>query len=349
MKEQDNEEMENNDNENNTQKDITNKNDVINNTNQNKNDVNNEKEKENEKNKNSIKILQNNNLSQNIKEEKENTILLVKSKIKELKDNYKFYLQYHDILFNMINYLEKLTYEKISNSINDSFKYLTFFETSSEIYSKFAEQIKQSNDIIMSSKKIPKMNDNFLLEVMQNTQNIIYLNLSKISDGLKKNIISNGPFSKFQEKIKKIDSIKRQQIVKYYDIEEKKKNLGKKYEKNYAKLFEIFLKEKDKNNNNDEINISLVDYPDLIYIIKDLLDDINKIILEINLYVIDTKDALYSINHLFVEINDLVRDSVLIYIQESKNIFNIDVTKNFEKIQKYFKKLDEILKKKCLN
>ena len=42
-----------------------------------------------------------------------------------------------------------------------------------------------------------------------------------------------------------------------------------------------------------------------------------------------------------MEINDLVRDSVLIYIQESKNIFNIDVTKNFEKIQKYFKKLDE--------
>ena len=337
MKEQDNEELIENENknENNKEKDITYKNDVINDTSHNQNDDKNEKNK----------ILQNNNHNQNKKEEKENTILLVKSKINELKENYNFYRQYHDILFNMINYLEKLAYEKISNSINDSFNYLTFFETSSEIYSKFAEQIKQSNDIIMSSKKLPKMNDNFLLEIMQNTQNIIYLNLSKISNGLKNNIISKGPFSKFQEKIKKIDSIKRQQIIKYYDIEEKKKNLEKKYEKKYSKLFYVFSQDKEHNNknniNNDELNISLIDYPDLICIIKDLLDDINKIIVGINLYVIDTKDALYSINHLFVEINDLIRDSVLIYIQESKNNFNIDVTKNFEKIQNYYKKLDE--------
>jgi hypothetical protein len=205
MKEQDNEELIDNENknENNKEKDITYKNDVINDTSHNQNDDKNEKNK----------ILQNNNHNQNKKEEKENAILLAKSKIKELKENYNFYLQYHDILFNMINYLEKLAYEKISNSINDSFNYLTFFETSSEIYSKFAEQIKQSNDIIMSSKKLPKMNDNFLLEIMQNTQNIIYLNLSKISNGLKNNIISKGPFSKFQEKIKKIDSIERQQII----------------------------------------------------------------------------------------------------------------------------------------
>ena len=190
----------------------------------------------------------------------------------------------------------------------------------------------------MSSKQLPKMNDNFLLEVMQNTQNTLYLHLSKLSNSLKQNIIANGPFSKFQEKINKIESIKKKQQKKFNEIDEMKKKLEYKYTKSYEKLFESFMEEKQENKDNNNL---IIDSPDFICVIKDLLDDINKIILEINLFIIDTKDALYSINHLFVEINNLVRDSVLIYIQESKSIFNIDVTKNFEEIQKYYKKLDE--------
>lgn len=240
----------------------------------------------------------------------------------------------------MINYLEKLTYEKLSNSIRDSCNYLSFFQETSDIYTKFAEEIKKSNDIIMSSKKLPKMNDNILLEAMQNTQNFIQLNLSKISNGLKQNIISNGPFSKYQEKVNKIETIKNNQSKKFVEIEEKSKNLEKKYKNSYEKLIEEFSKEKN-NNNLEEKDISLVDYPDLIYIIKDLLDDINLLIVEINLFIVDLKDSFHSINCLFIEINDLVKDSVLIYIQESKNIFNIDVTKNFEQIKKYYKNIQD--------
>ena len=271
-------------------------------------------------------------------EEDDNSTLIVKSKIKELKDNYNFYIKYYEILFNMIKYLEELTYEKIANSINDSANYISFFNTSSGIYSNFAEQIKKSKEIITSSKKLPKMNDSILYEVMENTQNIIHLNLSKISDGLKQNIIANGPFAKYQEKISKIESIKKEHFLKINEIEDKNKNVVQKYAKSYETLFEIFSQEK---NNNEDINNSLVDFPDLIFIKKDLLDEINDLILQINLFTIDAKDSLYSINVLFVEINNLVRDSVLIYIQESKNIFNIDVTKNFEKIQKYYKSLED--------
>ena len=309
--------------------------------NNNNNSENKEQQKIEEENTN---ILSNNKeniiINENVNEEKEKSISTFKSKINELKKNYNFYIKYRDILFSMIDYLEKLTYEKLNNSIRDSCNYLTFFQETSDIYTKFAEEIKKSNDIIMSSKKLPKMNDNILLEAMQNTQNFIQLNLSKISNGLKQNIISNGPFSKYQEKVNKIETIKNNQSKKFVEIEEKSKNLEKKYKNLYEKLIEEFSEEKN-NNNLGEKNISLVDYPDLIYIIKDLLDDINLLIVEINLFIVDLKDSFHSINCLFIEINDLVKDSVLIYIQESKNIFNIDVTKNFEQIQKYYKNLEE--------
>ena len=313
---------------------------------ENENKESKEREKIKEENSNYLPNNGENNIIKgNINDIKEESTSIVKSKIKELKNNYNFYVKYRDILFNMINYFEKLTYEKLSNSIKDSCNYLSFFQETSDIYSKFAEEIKKSNNIIMSSKKLPKMNDNILLEAMQNTQNIIQLNLSQISNGLKKNVISNGPFSKYQEKVNKIESIKYNQSKKFDEIETKNKNLEKKYKNSYEKLLEQFSQEKNnKDNSNGDLedkNISLVDYPDLIYVIKDLLDDINQLIVEINLFIIDLKDNLHSINCLFIEINDLVKDSVLIYIQESKNIFNIDVTKNFEQIQKFYKNLEE--------
>lgn len=110
----------------------------------------------------------------------EETISTIKLKIKELKNNYNFYIHYHDILFKIIRHLEDLTYEKITNSVQDSFNYLSFFKNSSELYSKFAEQIKNSNKIITSIAEKPKMNNNFLNEVMQTTQDIFLSKFIKI-------------------------------------------------------------------------------------------------------------------------------------------------------------------------
>ena len=289
----------------------------------------------------------------------EETISSIKSKIKELKNNYNFYIHYHDLLFKIIRNLENLTYEKITNSVQDSFNYLSFFKNCSELYSKFAEQIKNSNKIITSTTEKPKMNDNFLCDVMQTTQNIFYQNLLKFSTGLKTNIIAKGPLSKLHEKTNKIEVIKKVHYKKFNTIIDKKKKFEKKYN-SYQKLFDSFLPEensninnddnKNNNNNNNNNNIvnnninktpKLVDSPDFVYIIKDLMDGINKLILGNNLFIIETKDALLSINNLFVEINNLVKESILIYIQESKIFFGVDVIKKFEEIENYFKKLDE--------
>ena len=107
------------------------------------------------------------------------------------------------------------------------------------------------------------------------------------------------------------------------------------------KLFETYLPRPNNNNNNPQERPSLIDTPDFIIVIKTLIGLINKLILDVNLYIIDTKDSLYKINGLYVEINNLVKDVVLIYIKECKSIFNMDLTKNFEEIEKYYKTLDE--------
>ena len=328
--------------------------------NQNPNVIQNNENKiiENEENKNAINEVQQPKVdgkkeelrtdtpSSSIKD-KEETIAIIKSKIKEIRTNYNFYNQYHDIIFKIIKSLEDLTYEKITNSVQDSLNYLSFFKNCSELYSKFAEQIKNSNKIITSTTQKPKMNDNFLNDVMQNTQNIFYQNLSKFSTGLKQNIIAKGPLSKLIEKTNKIEVIKKTNLRKFIEIVEKRKKFYKKY-KAYQNLLNSFLPEENINNNNNINNNAivnqipgLVDSPDFVCVIKELSEAINKLILENNLFVIETKDALHSINNLFVDINNLVKESILIYIQESKIFFGTDVNKKFEEIENYFKKLEE--------
>ena len=328
--------------------------------NQNPNVIQNNENKiiENEENKNVIKEVQQPKVDGKMEElrtdtpsssikDKEETIAIIKSKIKEIRTNYNFYNQYHDIIFKIIKSLEDLTYEKITNSVQDSLNYLSFFKNCSELYSKFAEQIKNSNKIITSTTQKPKMNDNFLNDVMQDTQNIFYQNLSKFSTGLKQNIIAKGPLSKLIEKTNKIEVIKKTNLRKFIEIVEKRKKFYKKY-KAYQNLLNSFLPEENINNNNNINNNAivnqipgLVDSPDFVCVIKELSEAINKLILDNNLFVIETKDALLSINNLFVDINNLVKESILIYIQESKIFFGTDVNKKFEEIENYFKKLEE--------
>ena len=67
----------------------------------------------------------------------------------------------------------------------------------------------------------------------------------------------------------------------------------------------------------------------------------NKLILDMNMFIVDLKDSFYKMNQIFVQMNNILREAVLIYIQETKKVFNIDVTKNFEEIENYYKNLDK--------
>ena len=353
--------IENNNNENNENDEENEENDGEENNEENEDEENNEENEvqpqieivnENIQAENQINN-DNNNINneannQRIRQEEENKVIeIIKSKIKYLREKYDFCLQFEEIILKILKSFQDLTYTKLSASIKESLNFITFFKESSELYSKFAKQIQETNNIIMSSKKVEKLSDNVLLDVMQNTQNILLENITTISKAMKQNIVNKGPLSLLQEKINQIDNKKKENFDKLKLITESRKKLQKKMAK-YEKIFESFLPKininlNNNNNNNQIMNERpiLVDTPDFILIIKSLLGYINKLILEINLYIIETKDTFYNINSLYVQINNLVKESILIYIKECKTIFNLNLTKNFSEIEEYYKKLEE--------
>ena len=311
--------------------------------------INNENsEKKDENNINNIIINEENQISnQNIVKEDSVTPLpnidriqstesLIKQKIINLKKKFEFSIKYEEIMINILKYFDETIYEKINNSISETQNFLLFFKNSSEFYSKISKQIISSNNILSIKVKGPKMDNNvFLQNIMANTQNLLSKNFENISKSLSKNILSKGPFPKFNEDKSKIENIRKMQLKKEKEIENIKKSLQKKYNKQYEKLFLIFT------NENNNVPLILVDIQDFVYIINDFLNEINKLVLSVNLFVVDTKDSLYEINKIYVQMNSLIKEAVLIYINESKKVFNIDVSKNFAEIENYYKELEK--------
>ena len=292
---------------------------------------------------------ENNGTPQQKRENNEKVVALIQEKIKELNTNFNFALQYHDIIQKIFATLEEQTFEKINNSLNDSVGYLNFFKDSSELYSKFAEQIQNSNKSITFSNKKPKIVDDFLSTLMQSTQNIFHQNVSKFSNGLKTNIINKGPLSKLLEKKSKIEVARKNHSKKYSDFKDEKKNLDKKF-RGYFKLLFPFVPELANQYSppNKRMQVDpmpeLIDSPDFVIIFKDILDSLNTLTTKIKAFVTDTKNSMQEVNNTFAEVNALIRESVTIYIGESKSFFNAEVTKKLEEIEAYFKKYDTNIK-----
>ena len=296
----------------------------------------------------------NNNIDLITEGDDENTINIIKTKIKFLREKYNFSLQYHEIIQKIMKYYTDLTFNKLNNSIKEILNYITFFKESTEAYANFAKQIKVSNNIIMSIKKDDKIDDNILLESMQNTQNKVFQNINNMSNNIKQNILNKKSLSALNEKIYKIENLKKENIEKFNTINEVKNNLQKSFNK-YEELFDSYLPSpnliinSDKNKKvNNSINFyskperpSLIDTPDFILIVQSLLLSINKLIVDINLYVISIKDTFYKINELYKEISDLIKKYFIIYIKEFKNLFNNDLAKSLNDIEEYYKKLDD--------
>ena len=277
-------------------------------------------------------------------EENARIVSLIKEKIKKLNGYYNFCLQYEEIIYKILLTLDESTYEKIYNSLDDNFNYLYFFKNSSELYSNFAEEIQNCNKLITFTQKKPKMTDDLLSNVMQNTQGIFYQNLTKFSVGLRQKIVAKGPLSLLSDKKSKIDTLKKTQLKKFSELTDERKKLEKKY-KSFQKLFESFVPEliaqNPKANQNNQVAPpmpELIDAPDFICIITDFIEAINNLLKKMITFANEAKESMKAINALFVEVYNLMKESISIYITESKIFFNQDVTKKFEEIENYFKK-----------
>ena len=174
------------------------------------------------------------------RQEEEKIIETIKLKIKNIREKYNFSIQYSDIIQKIIKSFHEQTYTKLSHSINESLNFITFFKDSAELYTKFSKQIQETNNLIMSSEKQEKLNDNLLLDVMQKTQNTLLQNITKISNAMRQNIIKKGPLGNLQEKINKIENIKKENNEKLKNILESQKQLQKNMSK-YDTLFDSYL------------------------------------------------------------------------------------------------------------
>ena len=280
-------------------------------------------------------------------EENARIVSLIKEKIKKLNGYYNFCLQYEEIIYKILLTLDESTYEKIYNSLDDNFNYLYFFKNSSELYSNFAEEIQNCNKLITFTQKKPKMTDDLLSNVMQNTQGIFYQNLTKFSVGLRQKIVAKGPLSLLSDKKSKIDTLKKTQLKKFSELTDERKKLEKKY-KSFQKLFESFVPEliaqNPKANQNNQVvpqMPELIDAPDFICIITDFIEAINNLLKKMITFANEAKESMKAINGLFIEVYNLMKESISIYITESKIFFNQDVTKKFEEIENYFKRYDQ--------
>ena len=305
----------------------------------------------NENNNNQIQEEENNKRREEAQkrknEENARIVSLIKEKIKKLNGYYNFCLQYEEIIYKILLTLDESTYEKIYNSLDDNFNYLYFFKNSAELYSKFAEEIQNCNKLITFTQKKPKMTDDLLSNVMQNTQGIFYQNLTKFSVGLRQKIVAKGPLSLLSDKKSKIDTLKKTQLKKFSELTDERKKLEKKY-KSFQKLFESFVPEliaqNPKANQNNQVAQpmpELIDAPDFICIITDFIEAINNLLKKMISFANEAKESMKAINVLFVEVYNLMKESISIYITESKIFFNQDVTRKFEEIENYFKKYDQ--------
>ena len=305
----------------------------------------------NENNNNQIQEEENNKRREEAQkrkaEENARIVSLIKEKIKKLNGYYNFCLQYEEIIYKILLTLDESTYEKIYNSLDDNFNYLYFFKNSSELYSNFAEEIQNCNKLITFTQKKPKMTDDLLSNVMQNTQGIFYQNLTKFSVGLRQKIVAKGPLSLLSDKKSKIDTLKKTQLKKFSELTDERKKLEKKY-KSFQKLFESFVPEliaqNPKANQNNQVAPpmpELIDAPDFICIITDFIEAINNLLKKMITFAKEAKESMKAINGLFIEVYNLMKESISIYITESKIFFNQDVTKKFEEIENYFKRYDQ--------
>ena len=121
-------------------------------------------------------------------------------------------------------------------------------------------------------------------------------------------------------------------------LESRRNKLKKLYSSKYEYLFNTFLPASNEENAPMRTT-TFEETQDFIIIIMDFFSQINKLILKTNIFLIDFKDSIYQINIYFIEYTQLIKQAVLIYIQENKKLFNINLVKDLERIENYFEEL----------
>ena len=248
----------------------------------------------------------------------EENLFLIKSKKEELGKKYYYTIEYSEIIFNFINYLNELLYEQINTSIKENLNNISFFDALSKLYSDVYNKLKKFN--INVNDNPSKMSNNLIKDSITNIKNLFEINFSTKSENFKRN--SDNLKNQIKQNEKKIEEIKKNNSYKINEIIGIKNTLKGKYSESYINLFITDIK-----------ITNVIDLPDLVIAIIDLTKHINLLMREINVFIQKSKESLKSLNIIINEINNNAKDIILSFISENKINFNNEISKKIEEIE----------------
>ena len=109
---------------------------------------------------------------------------IIKAKVSKIRSNYNFAISYSNGIIAILKLFNNLLFEKVFNSLNENKNTLNFFKDISAFYMSFSDQIKKSNKIYSSQQQGPKIIDDGLKPMLENTQLTLCKNFFDLSSYL---------------------------------------------------------------------------------------------------------------------------------------------------------------------
>ena len=263
----------------------------------------------------------------------------IKTKVENYQKQYTFTLKYSNAITKILKFFINSLNVKLTNTISENKIILKFFRDISSLYQIFSDQINLANCGFYEQVSTPKMFDESFKSTLKQTQKTLDKTFSELSNNLKNKIIAKGPFSQIDSINNKISIIQKEFNKLIEEIEKKSKEIKKNYTGKYEELFNMLNPSAD--NKKTKNNYTIEEIQDFIIIEIDLLKMINKLIKSINSFMLQMKEYFSQINLSLIDHSKLTGEAILIYLQESKKLYNPELLNQLEQIEKQYEEMNK--------
>ena len=259
------------------------------------------------------------------------------SKVEIIRKNYNFAMNYSLCVINILKYFNELLCERLFTSLHESKHLIKIFKDLSSLYQSFSDQIKKQVSHLKEQSDVPKIMDDSLKQMVENTQNTLCNNFQGLSNSLKQRLITDGLISQMDNFYSQLENIKKEIQKHITKIENRRKKLEKLYKTKYETLFEDLIpSDTTKALSPEQQRIFMLeDISDFIIIEIELHSKINKMCDKTKTFLTDLKVLATNMNELFVKYTKILRDALIIYIQECKKLYTKETTSVFQQAEIY--------------
>ena len=262
---------------------------------------------------------------------------IILSKVETIRKNYKFAMDYSLCVINILKYFNELLCERLFTSLHESKYLIKFFKDLSSVYQSFSDQIKKQVSHLKEQSDVPKIMEDSLKQMVENTQNALCSTYQGLSTSLKQRLITDGLISQMDNFYSQLENIKKEIQKHITKIENRRKKLEKLYKTKYETLFEDLIpSDTTKALSPEQQRIFMLeDISDFIVVELELHSKINKLCDKTKTFLTDLKVLAANMNELFVKYSKILRDALIIYIQECKKLYTNEMSTVFKQAETY--------------